>query len=74
VIERQIDVLFSKKLVSSFIPLKGRELEDFMSIYRPPLNFLKTASPQDLLIYINDSYIKYKALPPEQRTLPKLTE
>jgi hypothetical protein len=74
VIERQIDTLFSKKLVSGFIPLKGRELEDFMSIYRPTLGFLKNASPQDLLLYINDCYKRYKRLPAEQRTLPKLTE
>jgi len=70
--QRQIDKAFNKALVSSIIPLKGAELDGFMALYRPSLAFVKTSTPQSMTVYINDSYRKFLALPPERRVLPRL--
>jgi hypothetical protein len=70
--QRQIDSIFNKALVSSVVPLKGRDLENFMTMYRPTLAFAKNSSQQTLVVYINDSYRKYEALPADKRGLPAL--
>lgn len=71
--ERQIDSIFNVGYVSSIVPLKGNDLENFMSMYRPTLAFLKKTPHSSLTIYVNDSYKKFMALPPEKRSLQKLT-
>ncbi len=71
--ERQIDSIFNAAYVSSVVPLKGQELENFMSMYRPSLAFLKKTPHSSLTLYINDSYKKFMALPPDKRSLQKLT-
>lgn len=68
--QRQIDAIFTKAFVSSIVPLKGKALEDFMAMYRPTLSFVKNSSRQTLTIYVNDSYRKFMALPPDKRSLP----
>ena len=70
---RQIDAVFTKTLVSSIVPLKGIELDGFMTMYRPSLSFVKSSSPQTMTVYINDSYRKFMTLPPDKRTLPSLS-
>jgi hypothetical protein len=71
--QRQIDAVFTKTLVSSIVPLKGRELDSFMAMYRPSLSFVKNSSPQTITVYINDSYHRFMALPADKRTLPSLS-
>jgi len=70
--QRQIDAVFTRTLVSSIVPLKGRELDGFMAMYRPSLSFVKSSSPQTMTLYINDSYRKFITLPPDKRALPTL--
>lgn len=65
--ERAIDQAFSAAYVSSIIPLRGIELQNFMSMYRPTYEFIQSNSGPSMASYINDSYKKYKALTPEQR-------
>jgi hypothetical protein len=71
--ERQVDSVFTKVYVGSIVPLKGRELEIFMNLYRPSYEFVKSNNGESMAAYINDSYKKYQALPPEKRVVPKLT-
>lgn len=71
--ERQIDSIFNAAYVSSVVPLKGQDLENFMSMYRPTLDFLKKTPRASLTLYVNDSYKKFMALPPEKRSLQKLS-
>jgi hypothetical protein len=71
--QRQIDAIFTKTLVSGVVPLKGKELENFMAMYRPTLAFAKNSSQQTLIVYINDNYKKFKELPVEKRSLPALS-
>ena len=70
--ERRIDQAFSRAYVGSLVPLKGQELENFMALYRPSYDFVTSNNATSMAIYINDSYKKYLALPPEKRALPKL--
>jgi hypothetical protein len=71
--ERQVDSIFNAAYVSSIVPLKGRDLEDFMTMYRPTLAFLKKTPHSSLTLYINDSYKKFMALPPEKRRIQALS-
>jgi hypothetical protein len=65
--ERQVDKIFNRGYVSSIVPLKGQDLEDFMSLYRPSYKFITSNNSESLAAYINDSYKAYKALPPDKR-------
>ncbi|GAA4330599.1 hypothetical protein GCM10023149_35910 [Mucilaginibacter gynuensis] len=72
--ERAIDDAFSKAYVSSLIPLRGEELDSFMSLYRPTYEFVTGNSKQTMVVYISDSYKKFMALPPEKRKLEQLKD
>jgi len=70
--ERIVDKVYTRAYVGSIVPLKGQELEDFMTLFRPSYRFITGNNSESLAVYINDSYKKYKALPPEKRSLAKL--
>jgi len=70
--ERRVDQVFNRVYVGSIVPLKGQELEDFMQLYRPSYAFVTSNNSESLAVYINDSYKKWQALPPEKRHLEKL--
>ncbi|GAB3933610.1 hypothetical protein [Mucilaginibacter myungsuensis] len=69
--EREIDMAFSRSRVMTLTPLKDRELSDFLIMYRPTYEWVqKNAKVENALtLYINDSYKKFMALPPEKRKL-----
>ena len=71
--ERKIDAVFTRTYVGSIVPLKDKELENFMTMYRPTYAFINSNNAESLAVYINDCYKKYQILPPEKRALPKLT-
>ncbi len=70
--ERRVDQVFNRVYVGSIVPLKGQELEDFMQLYRPSYAFITSNNSESLAVYINDSYKKFMALPPDKRHLEKL--
>jgi hypothetical protein len=70
--ERRIDQVFNSVYVGSIVPLKGQDLYDFMTLYRPSYAFITGNNSESLAVYINDSYKKYMALPPDKRHLQKL--
>lgn len=70
--ERRVDQVFNRVYVGSIVPLKGQELEDFMQLYRPSYAFITSNNSESLAVYINDSYKKFMALPPDKRHLQKL--
>jgi len=71
--ERHVDQVYTKVYVGSIVPLKGKDLENFMTLYRPTYAFLRNNNGPSLVAYINDSYKKFMALPPDKRSLPALT-
>jgi hypothetical protein len=70
--ERHIDEVFTATYVQSLVPLRGQELENFMTLYRPTYAFLKDNNGPSMTVYINDSYKKFMALPANKRSLPSL--
>jgi hypothetical protein len=70
--EEHIDAVFSMSYVGSIVPLKGQDLEDFMTLYRPSYAFISSNNAESLAVYINDSYKKFQAMPPEKRHLQRL--
>lgn len=70
--ERRVDAVFTRTYVGSIVPLKGEDLDDFMLMYRPTYDFIKGNNNTSLAVYINDSYKKFAALPPEKRKPQKL--
>jgi len=71
--QEHVDAVFNAAYVGGLVPLKGQDLEDFMTLYRPSYAFLKSNGGQSLAVYINDSYKKFMALPPDKRSLQRLT-
>jgi hypothetical protein len=65
--ERNIDAAFSPGYVSSIVPLKGNDLENFMTMFRPSYAFLRNNNRESMAAYINDSYKKFMALPADKR-------
>ena len=72
--QEKIDEVFNAAYVGSLVPLKGKDLEDFMTMYRPSYAFIRSNEGQSLAVYINDSYKKFKALPPNKRSLDRLPD
>ncbi|MES2279485.1 MAG: hypothetical protein V4592_25860 [Bacteroidota bacterium] len=70
--ERHIDSVYNRVYVSTLVPLRGRELADFMTLYRPTYAYVMNNNGPSLALYINDSYKKFMALPPEQRVVKGL--
>jgi len=71
--QEKIDQAFNAAYVSSLVPLKGQELEDFMTMYRPSYDFIKSNNRVSMAVYVNDCYKKFMALPPDKRSLQRLT-
>jgi len=72
--QRHIDEVYTKSYVGSIVPLKGDDLESFMTLYRPTYAFLRNNNGPSLVAFINDSYKKYMALPVDKRKLARLTD
>ena len=55
-----IDYHFSPSYVHRMTGLEGEELQKFMRMYRPTYSFMRKATPEDLLLYLNDALKKFK--------------
>ncbi|QHS54300.1 carboxypeptidase-like regulatory domain-containing protein [Mucilaginibacter sp. 14171R-50] len=65
--QRGIDAAFSPAYVSSLVPLRGTDLENFMTMFRPTYAFIRSNNAESMVAYVNDSYKKFMALPPDKR-------
>lgn len=70
--ERKIDYRFNEEAVNALTPLKGRELDYFMVLYRPTLKQLDKMDDDDLKFYLMASFREFKALPENKRVSPSL--
>jgi hypothetical protein len=71
--DRKVDQAFNMAYVGSLVPLKGQDLENFMTLYRPTYDFVKDNNRVSMAVYVNDCYKKYMALPPDKRKLQQLS-
>lgn len=59
---RAVDRFFTTQLIASVTPLNQDEILIFRDKYRPSLEFISTASPEQVKNYISDSYKDFKNL------------
>ncbi|WP_166335867.1 carboxypeptidase-like regulatory domain-containing protein [Sphingobacterium chungjuense] len=57
---RTVDRVFTNQLIRSLTPLTDDEIPLFRDGYRPSLSFIQSASPEDLRVYISESYTQYR--------------
>lgn len=50
----EIDAKFNKKLVQRLTNLKGKDLDDFISEYRPDYEWIKSATSYEIILYIKE--------------------
>lgn len=71
--QAKVDQAFNAAYVTSLVPLKGQDLEDFMTLYRPSYDFIKNNNTVSMAVYINDCYKKFIALPADKRSVQRLS-
>lgn len=71
-VEKEIDKRFNTLTVTSLLPLKQPDLDAFLMLYRPDVKFAVNADADDFKFYLLEAYERFKALPPDQKTLPRL--
>ena len=75
VYQTEINAIFTEEYVSGLVKLKGEELKNFMSLYRPPEELVKSERPFNYSYYTVKSYHAWLKLTPEERrisSMPKL--
>ncbi|WP_437919843.1 hypothetical protein [Sphingobacterium sp. LRF_L2] len=59
--KRKVDRIFSNKMITSVVPVSEGELPLFKEQFRPTLEFIEKASPEDIRVYLLDAYSKFKS-------------
>jgi hypothetical protein len=70
-LQSEIYTLFSPIEMAKYIPLKGQDLQNFIDLYRPSVDMYRSGE-FNLLLYLNEKYREYLALPEDKRRLPPL--
>jgi hypothetical protein len=73
--QAEINAVFTEEYVSNLVKLKGDDLKNFMSLYRPPEELVKSERPFNYAYYTVKSYHAWLKLSPEDRrisSMPKL--
>ncbi|MNY67015.1 hypothetical protein D3C86_2045210 [compost metagenome] len=70
--QNEINTIFTEEYVSDLVKLKGQDLKDFMSLYRPPEELVKSERPFNYAMYTIKAYHTWLKLPPEQRKVPAM--
>ncbi|KGE12389.1 hypothetical protein [Sphingobacterium deserti] len=58
---RKVDRIFTSQAIRAIVPVTDADLPLFREQFRPTLEFMQTASPEDVRIYVLDSYSKFKS-------------
>lgn len=72
--QAEINEVFTEAYVSELVKLKGQDLKDFMSLYRPPEELVKSERPFNYDYYTVKAYHTWLKLPPEQRKTARMPE
>lgn len=67
----QVAKVFSPKNIGQYVPLKGKDMDDFLILYTPTTK-VYFAGGFNLTTYLNDCYKKYLKLPEDKRHPVKL--
>lgn len=72
--ETEINNNFNEKTVSDLVKLKGQELKDFITTYRPTVPLIKSERPFNYSFYIAQAYHKWLKLPAHERKAVPMQE
>ncbi|MET0571058.1 MAG: hypothetical protein ABWZ79_06505 [Pedobacter agri] len=70
--QEEIDASFSEKAITDLTKLQGEELKNFMIIYRPSIEAVKSERPFRYNYHISQAYAAWQKLTPQQRKLQDL--
>lgn len=73
--QAEINAVFTEAYVSDLVKLKGDDLKNFMAMYRPPEELVKSERPFNYAYYTVKAYHTWLKLSPEERkvsSVPKL--
>jgi len=68
----EIDDNFNEKTISDLVKLEGQELKNFMIIYRPSVEQVKSERPYRYTYHIARAYAAWQKLSPQQKKLQDL--
>lgn len=68
--QAEINAIFTEEYVSNLVKLKGEDLKNFMSLYRPPEELVKSERPFNYDYYTVKSYHAWLKRSPEERKIP----
>ncbi|MBS1533333.1 MAG: hypothetical protein JSU01_23745 [Bacteroidetes bacterium] len=71
-IKARIAEIFSPEGLKNYVPFKGQEMQNFITMYTPALE-IYTAPDFNLTVYINESYREFMKIPAEERQSAGLT-
>jgi hypothetical protein len=69
--ENEIRINFNEKTVANLVHLKGQELKDFVAMYQPSVQRVKSEAPFNYSMYIAQAYQAWLKLPAAQRKMPR---
>ncbi|WP_432712488.1 hypothetical protein [Pedobacter sp.] len=72
VYETEINRNFNEQTVHELIKLTGKELKDFINMFKPSVALIKSERPFNYSYYIAQAHQKWLKLPPSQRVTPPM--
>lgn len=69
----EINKVFVPAIVGKYVPLKGKDMDDFIALYTPDIK-VYYHNEFNLAAYLNDCYAKYLKLPGDKRHPQKLED
>lgn len=70
--QAEINAIFTEQYVSDLVKLTGADLKNFMSLYRPPEELVKSERPFNYSYYTVKSYHAWLKLTPEERRISSM--
>lgn len=71
-IQEEINRNFNEKYIKKLVKFQGPNIKDFIDMYRPTVEQVKSERPFNYDYYISNAYSTWLKLPADQRKLPSL--
>lgn len=68
----EISKNFNKEVIQKLVNYKEKDLEDYIGLYRPTVEQVKTERPFNYTYYIATTFYEWKKLPDDARKMPAL--
>lgn len=70
--QAEINAIFTEEYVSDLVKLKGEDLKNFMSLYRPPEGLVRSERPFNYAYYTVKAYHSWLKLTPEEKKISSM--